>query len=694
MEPYERDYCGEVCAFLEAEVRRLREESAALKREMREAGRRFAEENPYASLYQNPDSEVTETGEHIMEMERRVERTGKNDIEARFLEKLRLSPYFGRVDFAGDGEKAERYYIGLRTLMRPSDARILTYDWRAPVSALFYTGEVGKASYQAPGGAVYGEISRIRQYRFRKGELTGCWDADLRIDDDVLRDVLSGAASERMKIIVSTIQRDQNRAIRADAKHSLAVFGPAGCGKTSVGMHRLAWLLYEARAAQVKPDILMFTSNEAFRAYVSGVLPELGEEEIRACAYADLFRKHLKGFSVEPALMQTEALLEGDRDREQYVRAVYDAGFASFVDETLAALPARFRTLSLFGQPVITAQALKEKYAGLTAPAMGDKLTVLKRWARDEIRAYFRRHKKTLYTAVFRGTGTDTPTDAAYARFRDNFIRNAEAAVDAAVLTDAPTLFRRCFASYYGENGALDQLKARLERKKLRFEDAVALLYINAALGLCREAAPSHILLDEAQDYAPLQHKTLRLLYPKTVFTVLADVNQAVVPAADSLDAREIAETYGAAPFLIAKSYRNTKPIGEFAKRYLPVADYELFDRDGPEPYFYDAEDAVDAAAEIVDRLPERFRSVCVILRTVKETKRFYNELKRLVPGCAAVTDAATACAARVLCMPVALTKGLEFDAVIVPDFDEAEQDSRVAYMMTTRALHELHLIR
>ena len=168
MEPYEKDYCGEICSFLEAEVRRLREESAALKREMREAGKRMAEEDPYAGLYQNIDSEVSGMGRHIMEMERRVERAGKNDLEAGFLEKLRLSPYFGRVNFsgedAGEDAEAERYYIGLRTLMRHEDARILTYDWRAPVSALFYTGEVGKASYQAPGGVVSGEISRIRQH--------------------------------------------------------------------------------------------------------------------------------------------------------------------------------------------------------------------------------------------------------------------------------------------------------------------------------------------------------------------------------------------------------------------------------------------------------------------------------------------------------------------------------------------------
>ncbi|MBR0509930.1 MAG: AAA family ATPase [Clostridia bacterium] len=689
MEQYELAYFEDLCAFLDAEIRRLKDENRSLQREMREAGKRLAENDPYAALYGTADGNA-----HLDEMERRAERSGTNDAEAAFLEKLRLAPYFGRVDFAENGGDLRRIYIGLRTLVRRQDLAILTYDWRAPVSSLFYVGEVGNAAYQAPAGEVRGAIRRIRQYRFQDGRLAECWDADLRIDDEVLRGMLSGASSERMKVIVSTIQRDQNRAVRANAKKSLAVFGPAGCGKTSIGMHRLAWLMYEARAAQEKPDILMFTGNEAFAAYVAGVLPELGEEEIRTCAYADLFTKHLKGFSVAPVLSLTEALLAGNREREQYVRAVYDEAFADFVRDALSVLPARFRTLSLFGEPVVTAQTLKEKYAGLSAPNVGERLAVLKRWTRDEIRRYFRQHKKEIYAAVFHRTGTETPTDAAFDRLRNTFLRNADAGIDAAVLTDAPVLFRRFFAAYYGETEMLAALKDRLERKKLRFEDGVMLLYIKAALGLCRETPPTHILLDEAQDYAPLQHRTLRLMYPKTVFTVLADVNQGIVPAADTLDADRIARIYGAAPLVIAKSYRNTRQIGEFAKRYLPGADYELFDRDGPEPAFHEAGDAAAAVPEIVKGLPERYRSVCVILGTVRETKQFYRKLLGYLPHCAAVTDEGTAIGARVLCMPVALTKGLEFDAVIIPAFEKAEKNSRVAYMMTTRALHELHLIR
>ena len=696
MEPYELAYAQEVGGYLDGEVARLRAESAVLKKEIREAGRQFAAENPYGAVYQNAYSVGTEAGQHIAEMEKKLSHSEASLAEAAYLEKLRLSPYFGRVDFAETGEPSESYYVGLRTLLRKADSRILTYDWRAPVSSLFYAGEVGAASYDAPGGKVSGDISRIRQYQFEQGRLTACSDADMRIDDALLRDALSGAASRRMRTIVSTIQRDQNRAIRADSSQSLAVFGPAGCGKTSVGMHRLAWLLYEARTDDRTPDLLMFTANEAFRAYVSGVLPELGEQEIRACSYADLFRKHLPGYAVEEALAQTEALLSGDRERERGVQAMYDPDFADFAARSLSELPARFRTLALFGETVLSAAALKEKYNGFP-PAMrvGDRLALLQGWARDGIRAYFSSHRKAVYAAVMRNTGTDESSDAAYARLKDRFLRNAEDMIAAAVITDPAVLCRRLFAAYYGENDALAALKNRLDAKKLYFEDAALLLFLRASLGLCREKrAPSHILIDEAQDYAPLQHRTLRLLYPGTVFTVLADVNQGIVPAADSLDAEEIAALYGARPFLIAKSYRNTRPIGAFAKQFLPGADYELFDRDGPAPELVEEADAPAAAAEIAEQLPEGFRSVCVILPTVKETKRFYAALKRLLPDCAAVTDAKTVPAARVLCMPVALTKGMEFDAVIIPEFDEVSKNARVAYMMTTRALHRLYLLR
>ena len=695
MEPYEQAYCEEVCAYLDNEVARLREESASLKREVAEAGRQFAAENPYGAVYQSVFSVATEAGLHIAEMEKKLGATEKNLAEAAYLEKLRLSPYFGRVDFAEEGGEAETYYIGLRTLFRREDSRFLIYDWRAPVSSLFYAGEVGRAAYDAPGGEVTGEISRIRQYRFLNGALAACWDADMRIDDEVLRDVLSGASSEKMRTIVSTIQRDQNRAIRADPARSLSVFGPAGCGKTSVGMHRLAWLLYEARADNRAPDLLMFTANEAFRAYVSGVLPELGEQEIRSCSYSDLFKRHLKGYAVEEALFQTEALLAGNRNREQNVRAMYDPAFIAFADRYLSALPAHFRTLSLFGETVISAAVLKEKY-GSFPPSLrlGDRLALLKSWARDEIRQYFRLQKKSVYATVMRNTALGESTDAAYRRCREKFLRNAETMIDGSVCSDPAVLCRRLFAAFYGENDELEALKRRLDAKKPRFEEGVLLLYLLAAMGLCREKrSPSHILIDEAQDYAPIQHKTIRLLYPGTVFTLLADVNQGIVPAADSLDPTEIASIYGADAFTINKSYRNTKQIGAFAKRFLPGADYELFDRDGPAPRFVEAADPAETAAEIVNGLPESFRSVCVILPTVRETKRFCAALKEYLPECAAVTDAGTAPGARVLCIPVALTKGMEFDAVIIPDFEEVTKNSRVAYMMTTRALHELYII-
>ena len=696
MEAYELAYCEEVGAYLEAEAARLRAESALLKAEMREAGRQFAAENPYGALYQSAYSVATEAGEHVAEMEKKLARAEHSLAEAAYLEKLRQSPYFGRVDFSEDGQAAEAYYIGLRTLFRGEDSRILTYDWRAPVSSLFYAGEVGEASYRAPGGQVAGEIFRIRQYQFRNGRLASCWDADLRIDDALLRDVLSGAASRRMRTIVSTIQRDQNRAIRADSSQSLAVFGPAGCGKTSVGMHRLAWLLYEARADQRAPDLLMFTANEAFRAYVSGVLPELGEQEIRACSYADLFKTHLKGYAVEDALSQTEALLAGDLRRERNVQALYDPEFTAFAEESLLALPGRFRTLALFGETVVSAASLKEKYNGFPPDLrVGGRLSLLQSWAREEIRHYFAARKKEIYRAVMRSTLLDESTDAAYAKLRDRFLKNAEDMIASAVITDPAVLCRRLFAAHYGENEALEALKRRLDEKKLYYEDAVLLLFLLAALGLCREKRPpSHILIDEAQDYAPLQHQTLRLLYPGTVFTVLADVNQGIVPAADSLNAEAIAAVYGARPFFINKSYRNTRPIGEFAKRFLPGADYELFDRDGPAPVFVEEADAPAAAADIVAGLPESCRSVCVILPTVAETKRFYAALKKLLPDCAAVTDAKTVADARVLCLPVALAKGMEFDAVIIPAFDEVSQNARVAYMMTSRALHRLYLLR
>lgn len=688
-EQSELTYFDTVRGFINSELEKMKSAGSEAGKQLREAGKEFFADNPLGGLM-NPMGLT----EHHAAMEELLETSDKLKREIRVYERLKNEPYFGRVDFEADGAEPENVYVGLRTLADLSSFRFYVYDWRAPVSSLFYAGETGRASYTSPKGSVDGIIRGIRQYKFGGGELLSHWDAELRINDSVLRDVLSSGSGEKLKTIVNTIQREQNSAIRHTASESLIVTGPAGCGKTSVGMHRLAWLLYEMRTSLLSPDILMFTANEAFRSYVAGVLPELGEDEIEFGSLNALFSRFIR-MKTEPQLKQTEAVLTSDAFRLKNASAVYDEGFIKYIEDRTADLSAHFRTLSLLERTVLSADTLKRKYASLSsALTPSEKLELLSKWAADEIKNWFRINGDFVRETAENAFPAYVDTKSAVNGIREKFLSNARKMILSAVLTDPTALYRRFFSEYCG--GELSEaLGKRLKERSILFEDAAAILYIGTLTGAYRTNGKTlHILIDEAQDMPLLLHKALRKLYPKAVFTVLADVEQAIVPTLNTCDISAIAGVYGAEIMRLGKSFRSTKQISEFAKRYLDRDDYEVFDRSGKEPMTLYADDHVKTTAEIIKNAYGGRGSVCVILPTVKQTSVFYAKLHKLVEDCTAVTDADSKITSRVVCMPVALTKGMEFDAVILPYFDEAEKNRRIAYMMTTRALHELYMIK
>ncbi len=666
----------------------MKNAGSEVREKLREEGKEFYLDNTFGGFLN-----LKGLWEHLAEAESQFELADKIKKEISVYEKLRNEPYFGRVDFEPDGGTTENVYVGLRSLTDLSPFRFYVYDWRAPVSSLFYTGETGRASYTSPEGDVDGIICGIRQYKFGGGRLLSHWDADLRINDSVLREVLSSGSGEKLKTIVTTIQREQNSVIRYSPAENLVVTGPAGCGKTSVGMHRLAWLLYEMRTSLLSPDILMFTANEAFRSYVTGVLPELGEDEINFCSMNALFSLFI-GMKTEPQLLQTEAILNSDAFRLKHASAVYDAGFIRHIENRVSGLSAHFRTLTLTGRTVISADTLKQKYGTLSQSLTPtEKLELLSEWAADEIKNWFLINRDFVRETAEKAIPDAADIKRVIKKLREKFIANAKKTILSAVLTDPPSLYRRFFTEYYGEGELSEALGRRLVKRSILFEDAAAILYTGALTGKYRtDGNTIHVLVDEAQDMCLMLHKTLRKLYPKAVFTVLADVNQAIVPMLNTCDISDAAAVYGAKIMRLGKSFRSTKQISEFSKLFLDRGDYEVFDRAGNEPVILNAGDHTEKTAEIVKAV--NGGSVCVILPTVRETSAFYRKLRRLLPDCTAVTDMDSKITSRVVCMPVALTKGMEFDTVILPHFNETEKNRRVAYMMTTRALHELYLIK
>jgi len=235
-------------------------------------------------------------------------------------EKIILSPYFGRIDFIEAGEEEEKCYIGISNLTN-DNYDILVYDWRAPISSMFYDYEIGDAEYKCLEGTIHGKITLKRQYKINNGEIEYMFDSNLKIDDEILQDILGKGTDSKMKAIVTTIQREQNKVIRNEEYKNLIVQGPAGSGKTSVALHRIAYLLYKHRDKITAQNIVIFSPNDIFNDYISNVLPQLGEDNMHQTTFKEYMHKSLgNGFKKEDYSAMMEYILGAKKGLNYYRR--------------------------------------------------------------------------------------------------------------------------------------------------------------------------------------------------------------------------------------------------------------------------------------------------------------------------------------------------------------------------------------
>jgi DNA helicase-2/ATP-dependent DNA helicase PcrA len=286
-------------------------------------------------------------------------------------ERMIMSPYFGRLDFLEDGEKnGEKYYIGISNLIN-EDYDFLVYDWRAPVSSMFYDYEIGEASYKCPEGTINGEIKLKRQYKINNSNLEYMFDSNLKIDDEILQEILSKNADNKMKAIVTTIQREQNRVIRNEEFKNLIVQGPAGSGKTSVALHRIAYLLYKYREKITPYNIIIFSPNEIFNDYISNVLPQLGEENMYQTTFKEYMHKAIGGqFVKENSSDMMEYILNCKKysDYETRIKSIKFKSSVEFIDilkqyVTYAEKMSReFKDIVFRGKLIISSKKLDEMF--------------------------------------------------------------------------------------------------------------------------------------------------------------------------------------------------------------------------------------------------------------------------------------------------------------------------------------------
>ncbi|MFD1037742.1 RNA polymerase recycling motor HelD [Virgibacillus byunsanensis] len=668
---------------------------------------------------------------------------GKVGEELKTFEKLKNSPYFGRIDFVEDTAKEnDQLYIGIKSLMDYEEENFLIYDWRAPISSLYYDYSPGKAIYETIEGKITGEITLKRQFIIREGLIKGMFDTGVTIGDHLLQQALGHNASTTMKSIVATIQKEQNKIIRNERSDLLVVQGVAGSGKTSAALQRIAYLMYRYREELHADNVVLFSPNPLFTSYISNVLPELGETNIRQETFLDYLEKSVgDNLSVESPFKQMEYVLTENgsdtyaiRMKGMHYKSSLD--FKDMIDEFSTQLindGIQFRNITFRKNILISKEQISDYFYSLEKEiATPNKMELVLKWILKEIRTIQKEEKnkdwvmdqvelldKEAYLkAQYELQRQDEKTGFDDASVEEEYLRSQvvkkyfssiKKRVKRFEFVHVLATYRRFFTDWNPQTTPeywkeiCDQTASDLSRKYLTWEDATPYLYFKGTLlGDDRaDRSVRHLIIDEAQDYSAFQFAYIQHLFPYTRMTLLGDVNQAIYTYATEENPL-IPETFlgNHERITLSKSYRSTKQIVEFTKYFAPGEEViEPFNREGSKPRIR-RNNKEDLAAELIDSIQsireKGLQTIAIICKTLQESETIYNLLQDEVT-IDLINEETYSYQQGLLVLPIYLAKGIEFDAVIIPDASKQayfmESDRTLFYTACTRAMHELVMV-
>ena len=586
-------------------------------------------------------------------------------------EKMMDSPYFGRVDFCYEGEEEpEVYYVGVGNLTDDHGRGAYVYDWRAPVSGLFYDYDKGQAQFVAPMGIMRGEITRKRQYKIQEGKLMFALETEMNIDDEILQQALSENGDNRLKSIVTTIQKEQNSIIR-DLKHRiLVVQGCAGSGKTSVALHRIAYLLYHNRESLNAAQVLVLSPNSIFGDYISRILPELGEENICEMTLDDYAYRELNCYGeAQDKYDELEAVLHGKRIEE----AEYKQS-RKFVQELdLFLMQQEWENVDIQDFQYKKIVCPEEKISKFFYETYCD-VPMLARM--KKIAEYLIDEQETLQNRDME----DEEKEKLLEKMNRMYVTR-----------DPLELYNRFLA----ESGREEQL---IPGQEIPYEDVYPLLYLKYTIDeLPKRRMVKHVVIDEMQDYSYIQYRILQKLFDCPM-TILGDRKQTMGEKQINV-MKFLPEIYGKEIFYIdmKKSYRSTCEIMDFAEQILNKdSDTEYVERHGERPYVVQAESEEQMAKYMAEdlRAGKGYRTLGVLCLTQEEADRFYALLGKVGIESDLLMKDSMKFHTGISVMPFYLAKGLEFDAVYVPNVQQYQSplEKQALYINATRALHQLKL--
>lgn len=654
------------------------------------------------------------------------------------IQKLEKKPYFARVDFKENGQKPETIYIGLGSFADKNN-HFLIYDWRAPISSIYYDGKLGDVSYHSPEGEITVEMTKKRQFMIDDGQIVNMFDTNESIGDQMLLEVLGEKSSTQMKSIVTTIQREQNKIIRNTDADLLFVQGAAGSGKTSAILQRIAFLLYRYRGNLTSSNVIMFSPNQLFNDYIKNVLPEMGEQNMVQMTYWQFVARRLPGMSVENLF-------------DQFEDAAADSAISRFKDSTnfFDLLTRYAKHLNRRGmvfkniyfrdkkRPFFTKEKISEIYYSFNFnynlnnridATREDLIKMLNRkisseskkaWVSDAIQSLSQEQLNQLYDRPDQEFESEEKEEKFLSRKivvkaldkvfqqirRNNFINMRAQYLSFLRAVPKMTDLAKWEITENDWRDHVNKVKESFKKHYMHMNDVSAYLYLyDLITGRHVDYEMRYAFIDEIQDYTPFQLCYLKYNFPRAKFTMLGDLNQAIFTKDESKSLlKQISGLFDPEKtdvVQLTKSYRSTKQLTDFTKQILRQGEkIESFNRQGPKPVLWGRENDQQAIALLqkilADNDQERL-TTAVITKDLEQAKFVADKLKQAGVKATLIATANQRLVEGTLIIPSYLAKGLEFDAVIMWGASRENyhrtDETQLVYTITSRAMYKLDVV-
>ena len=583
--------------------------------------------------------------------------------------RIKDNPYFASVVFEDEDKERYSVYLGL-TYLKDDDYGNIIYDWRSPICSLFYDFEVGPCAYAAPGGPVKGNLIRKRQYKIADRKLLSAFDNSMNIDDDLLQEVLATDSNDKMKNIVNTIQQEQNNVIRNVRDKTLIVSGIAGSGKTSVALHRIAFLLYKINNL-TSNDVLIFSPNQIFTEYISNVLPELGEDNTLQTTFNDYLSSNITEFQeVEPFMDFIGKFYSESVKNPDLIRYKQSDGIINDINLYVEDFVRKSRVLRDF-----TENKVYTVYKDELNDLLHNRYSTLPFFERVDVIA------EKLSEANYKGSVKKKPTYKKMIMENSSFVK------------DYKDIYIGFFSSEFCKIRMNDEEIKKFNKSKIiGYDDALLFVYMKGLLeGFPYEKDIRQVVIDEAQDYNYLQYLIISKIFRNSNFTILGDVNQTINPyyKYDSLDI--LANIFKQSKCIsLTKTYRSSPEIIEFTNKILGLNHVCAIRKTESVPLIHRTDST--KILEDINYLREKYKSVAVITRDNNTAIKLYDELKDVIP-ISLLNGQSEEFNKELVVLPAYLAKGLEFDSVVVYSDGESKylkNEKNLLYVACTRAQHEL----